>query len=50
MSCAFRAPNFAALAQVRVVPRPIVAVVHVLPKQQILGVELQGGQHNLTAA
>ena len=51
-SCAFRfgVPNFAALAQVRVVPGPVVAVVHVLTKQQVLGVELQGWQHNLRAA
>jgi hypothetical protein len=49
-SRAFCAPNFPALAQVRVVPGPIVAVVHVLAKQQVLGVELQGGQHNLRAA
>jgi hypothetical protein len=51
-SCAFRVgvPNFAALAQVRVVPGPVVAVVHVLAKQQVLGIELQSGQNNLRPA
>ena len=51
-SCAFRVgvPNFAALAQVRVVPGPVVAVVHVLAKQQVLGIELQSGQNDLRPA
>ncbi len=50
LSRAVRAPDFAALAQVRVVPGPVVAVVNVLSKQQVLSVQLQRRQHNLTAA
>ncbi len=50
LSCTFRAPDFATFAQICVVPRPIVPVVNVLSKQQVLRVELQGGQHNLIAA
>ena len=46
-SCAPLVPNLTTLAQVSVIPGPIVAVVHMLSKQQVFGIQLQGGQHHL---